>query len=66
MAKLGFIKMYDKDLKLYRDIAKTLNDYRVFMISVISVDKWNKLKRKHTEILNRLANRLNIKTLDKI
>lgn len=64
MAKVGLVKQYDKDLSLYIDIAKSLNDYRVSLIGIIEVKEWNKIKRKHKEILNRLAFRLNIKTLD--
>lgn len=66
MNQVGIIKQHDKDLQLYNDMAKTLYNYRVSMIDILEINKWKKLRKKHRELLNRLAKRLNIKTLDNL
>lgn len=64
MAKLGLIKLYDKDLKLYQEFAKTLLDYRLSLLPIISIESFREYKRKDELLLNRLAKRLNVKRLD--
>lgn len=58
---------YKKDLKLYTDMAKALQDNRIFYLSKRDkeIDTYKKLVHEHERILNRLAKRLNIATLDK-
>lgn len=55
---------YNKDLKLYIDMCKTLSDYRLSLFPIISIQEFRKLKNRDKDLMKRLAKRLNIKTLD--
>lgn len=65
MTKVGLIKQYDLDLKLYQDFCRTLDIYRKCFIHLIGQDIYRDMYKTHLNLKLRLAERLNIKILDK-
>ncbi len=64
MSKVGLIKQYDLDLKLYQDFCKTLDSYRKSLIYLIGKDTYKDMYKRDLDLKRRLSERLNIKILD--
>lgn len=65
LSKIGFVKCYDKDLKLYLELIETIKDYLECLKRVkgLSNSEFLKERRKLSILMNQLQKRLQIQTI---